>query len=113
MLDQTATNGRHDEAAAQAGVSSPRLTVVLPMKGRGLFTLRYASAALDGQRRFVDEFNALKQGGHGHVTVGAITGSAAHVLVASVVEIQRLRPLLVLKILEQSSDQLIAWLAEQ
>nr|WP_296017883.1 LysR family transcriptional regulator [uncultured Acidovorax sp.] len=78
----------------------------------GLFTLRYASAALDGQRRFVDEFNALKQGGHGHVTVGAITGSAAHVLVASVVEIQRLRPLLVLKILEQSSDQLIAWLAE-
>lgn len=32
---------------------------------------------------------------------------------ASVVEIQRLRPLLVLKILEQSSDQLIAWLAER
>jgi len=34
-------------------------------------------------------------------------------LVASVVEIQRLRPLLVLKILEQSSDQLVAWLAER
>ena len=79
----------------------------------GLFTLRYASAALDGQRRFVDEFNALKQGGHGHLTVGAITGSAAHLLVASVVEIQRLRPLLVLKILEQSSDQLISWLEER
>ena len=60
-----------------------------------------------------DEFNALKQGGHCHVTVGGITGSAAHVLVASVVEIQRLRPLLVIKILEQSSDQLIAWLAER
>ncbi len=79
----------------------------------GLFTLRYASAALDGQRQFVDEFNALKQGGHGHLTIGAITGSAAHLLVASVVEIQRLRPLLVLKILEQSSDQLIAWLGER
>ena len=79
----------------------------------GLFTLRYASAALDGQRKFVDEFNALKQGGHGHLTIGAITGSAAHLLVASVVEIQRLRPLLVLKILEHSSDQLILWLAER
>jgi DNA-binding transcriptional LysR family regulator len=79
----------------------------------GLFTLRYASAALDGQRKFVDEFNALKQGGHGHLTIGAITGSAAHLLVASVVEIQRLRPLLVLKILEQSSDQLILWLGER
>jgi DNA-binding transcriptional LysR family regulator len=79
----------------------------------GLFTLGYANRALDGQRKFVDEFNALKQGGHGHLTIGAITGSAAHLLVASVVEIQRLRPLLVLKILEQSSDQLIAWLGER
>jgi DNA-binding transcriptional LysR family regulator len=79
----------------------------------GLFTLRYASAVLDGQRQFVDEFNALKQGGHGHLSIGAITGSAAHLLVASVAEIQRLRPLLVLKILEQSSDQLVVWLAER
>lgn len=79
----------------------------------GLFTLRYAGAALDGQRRFVDEFNALKQGGHGHLSIGAISGSAAHLLVASVAEVQRLRPLLVLKILEQSSDQLIVWLAER
>nr|WP_315210445.1 LysR family transcriptional regulator [uncultured Albidiferax sp.] len=79
----------------------------------GLFTLRYAQSALAGQRKFVDEFNALQQGGHGHLAIGAISGSAAHLLVASVAEIQRLRPLLVLKILEQSSDQLIVWLAER
>lgn len=79
----------------------------------GLFTLRYAGVALAGHRKFVDEFNALRHGGHGHLTIGAITGSAAHLLMASVAEIQRLRPLLVLKILEQSSDQLVAWLAER
>jgi len=79
----------------------------------GLFTLRYAASALAGHRKFVDEFNALRQGGHGHLTIGAITGSAAHLLIASVAEIQRLRPLLVLKILEHSSDQLIVWLAER
>ncbi len=79
----------------------------------GLFTLRYAAASLAGHRKFVEEFNALKQGGHGHLTIGAITGSAAHVLITSVAEIQRLRPLLVLKVLEQSSDQLIAWLEER
>jgi DNA-binding transcriptional LysR family regulator len=78
----------------------------------GLFTLGYAASALAGQRKFVEELNALKQGGHGHLSIGAITGSAAHVLIASVAEIQRLRPLLVLKVLEQSSDQLIVWLAE-
>lgn len=79
----------------------------------GLFTLRYSASALAGHRKFVDEFNALKEGGHGHLSIGAITGSAAHVLIASVAEIQRLRPLLVLKVLEQSSDQLIVWLAER
>ncbi|URI06579.1 LysR family transcriptional regulator [Aquincola tertiaricarbonis] len=79
----------------------------------GLFTLRYAHAALDGHRKFVDEFSTLKQGGHGHLTVGAISGSAAHLLTAAVAELQRLRPLLVLKVLEQSSDQLIVWLAER
>src|SRR5215216_6541046 len=79
----------------------------------GLFTLRYAHAALDGHRKFADEFSTLKQGGHGHLTIGAISGSAAHLLIAAVAELQRLRPLLVLKILEQSSDQLIIWLAER
>ena len=53
----------------------------------GLFTLRYAQTALAGQRQFVDEFNALQQGGHGHLAIGAISGSAAHLLVAAVAEI--------------------------
>ncbi|MFP5476685.1 MAG: LysR family transcriptional regulator [Gammaproteobacteria bacterium] len=79
----------------------------------GLFTLRYAHSALDCHRRFVDEFSTLKQGGHGHLTIGAISGSAAHLLIAAVAELQRLRPLLVVKVLEQSSDQLIVWLAER
>lgn len=79
----------------------------------GLFTLRYAHAALDSHRKFVDEFSTLKQGGHGHLSVGAISGSAAHLLIAAVAELQRLRPLLVLKVLEQSSDQLIVWLSER
>ena len=79
----------------------------------GLFTLRYAHSALDSHRKFVDEFSTLKQGGHGHLTIGAISGSAAHLLIAAVAELQRLRPLLVVKVLEQSSDQLILWLAER
>jgi DNA-binding transcriptional LysR family regulator len=79
----------------------------------GLFTLRYAHAALDGHRKFVDEFSTLKQGGHGHLSIGAISGSAAHLLIAAVAELQRRRPLLVVKVLEQSSDQLITWLAER
>ena len=78
----------------------------------GLFTLRYASGALEGHRKFAREFDTLRHGGAGHLTIGAISG-AAHLLMSTVSEVQRLRPLLVLKMLEQSSDQLALWLAER
>ncbi len=79
----------------------------------GLFALGYAASALAGQAKFVDEFNALKQGGHGQLSIGAISGSAARLLTTAIAEMQRRRPLLVLKVREQSSDQLIAWLGER
>lgn len=79
----------------------------------GLFTLRYASDVLGGQRKFVEEFNALRAGGHGYLTVGAISGSSGNLLPAAVAEMQRQRPLLVLLILEQSSNQLAQWLAKR
>lgn len=79
----------------------------------GLFALRYAGAALAEFNRFVTEFNTLKEGGHGHLTVGAISASAAQLLTATIREIRQRRPLLVVKIVEQSSDQLIVWLEEK
>ena len=79
----------------------------------GVFVLRYARAMMAEGSRFVSEFEALKNGGHGHLTVGAISGSAAQLLTAAIREIHRLRPLLVVKVLEQSSDQLIVWLEEK
>lgn len=79
----------------------------------GLSVLRYARATMVEGSRFVSEFETLKRGGHGHVTVGAISGSAARLMTAAIQEIHRLRPLLVVKVLEQSSDQLIVWLEEK
>ncbi|WP_019939591.1 LysR family transcriptional regulator [Bordetella sp. FB-8] len=79
----------------------------------GLFVLRYARATMAEGSRFVSEFETLKRGGHGHVTVGAISGSAARLMTEAIQEIHRLRPLLVVKVLEQSSDQLIVWLEEK
>jgi DNA-binding transcriptional LysR family regulator len=90
-----------------------RLPRVMRPNELGWFLLRYAAATLAGQKKFLDEFSALKQGGHGHVAVGAISGAGARLLTAAVQEAHRRRPLLVLKLFEQSSDQLIAWLAER
>lgn len=79
----------------------------------GLFTLRFASVALADMSKFAGEFNALRNGGHGHLTVGAISASAAQLLTASIKEVRQRRPLLSIKIVEQSSDQLAVWLEEK
>lgn len=79
----------------------------------GLYVIRFAGASLADVSKFVNEFNTLKSGGHGNLTVGAISASAAQLLTSAIREIRLRRPLLVVKILEQSSDQLIVWLEEK
>jgi DNA-binding transcriptional LysR family regulator len=79
----------------------------------GLLALRYANTALGDLGRFVGEFTTLKNGGYGHITVGAISASAAQLVTAGISEIRRQRPQLVVKLFELSSDQLAIWLEEK
>ncbi len=79
----------------------------------GLLALRYANTALGELGRFVSEFTTLKNGGYGHITVGAISASAAQLVTAGISEIRRQRPQLVVKLFELSSDQLAIWLEEK
>jgi DNA-binding transcriptional LysR family regulator len=79
----------------------------------GVLSLRYASTTVADLGKFVGEFSTLKNGGYGHLAVGAILASAAQVVAASINEIQRRRPRLIIKLVEQSSDQLAIWLEEK
>ncbi|EON18215.1 LysR family transcriptional regulator [Cupriavidus necator] len=79
----------------------------------GEFALRYASTALAELGKFVSELEALRAGGHGHLTVGAISASAAQVVTTAIREILQQRPRLVVKLIEQSSDQLAVWLEDR
>ncbi|MFS0754503.1 LysR family transcriptional regulator [Noviherbaspirillum sp. 1P10PC] len=79
----------------------------------GTVALRYASAALSDLNRFVGDFGALRDGGHGHLTVGATSASAAQLLVTCIREVREKRPMLMIRIVEQSSDQLAVWLEEK
>jgi DNA-binding transcriptional LysR family regulator len=79
----------------------------------GLVSVRYASEAVAGLGKFLSEFSTLRDGGYGHLTVGAISASAAQVVIAGIKEIRQQRPQLVIKLLEQSSDQLAIWLEER
>ncbi|ACC71569.1 LysR family transcriptional regulator [Paraburkholderia phymatum] len=76
----------------------------------GTLSLRYASTTLSNLGKFSSEFATLKDGGYGHLTVGFIPASAAQLVTAAIKEIQRRRPRLIIKLVEQSSDQLATWL---
>ncbi|HEY2021201.1 LysR family transcriptional regulator [Paraburkholderia sp.] len=79
----------------------------------GTLSLRYASTTLSNLGKFSSEFATLKNGGYGHLTVGFIPASAAQLVTAAIKEIQRRRPRLIIKLVEQSSDQLATWLEER
>ncbi|SOZ40937.1 LysR substrate-binding domain-containing protein [Cupriavidus neocaledonicus] len=79
----------------------------------GEFALRYASTALAELGKFVSELEALRAGGHGHLTVGAISASAAQVVTTAIRELLQQRPRLIVKLIEQSSDQLAVWLEDR
>ncbi len=79
----------------------------------GALSVRYASTTMADLGKFANEFATLQGGGFGHLTVGAISASAAQVVVAGIKEIQRRRPRLIIKLVEQSSDQLAMWLEEK
>ncbi|WP_250474092.1 LysR family transcriptional regulator [Caballeronia sp. GAFFF1] len=79
----------------------------------GTLSVRYASTTLSNLGKFSSEFATLKNGGYGHLTVGFIPASAAQLVTAAIKEIQRRRPRLIIKLVEQSSDQLAAWLEER
>jgi DNA-binding transcriptional LysR family regulator len=99
------------------GMLEARLFDRLPRDMRptdlGLFALRYASTALADLGKFVSELDTLRSGGHGHLTIGAISASAAQVVTAGIRDILQKRPRLVIKLVEQSSDQLAVWLEEK
>lgn len=132
LLDVLGRTRNLREAAEQLHITQPAATKILsdieslleaklfdrlPRDMRptdlGLYALRYANTAVADLGRFVSELQTLRAGGHGHLTVGAISASAAQVVTAGIREILQLRPRLVIKLVEQSSDQLAIWLEEK
>ncbi|MDR5878736.1 LysR family transcriptional regulator [Caballeronia sp. LZ032] len=79
----------------------------------GLLSVRYATTTLSNLGKFSNEFATLKNGGYGHLTVGFIPASAAQLVTAAIKELQRRRPRLIIRLVEQSSDQLATWLEER
>lgn len=73
----------------------------------GTAALAYARRSLADLTRFADDLDAKRRGGHGQLTVGAIMGAAPDVLAMAVAELKSERPLLNVRILGATSDQVV------
>ncbi|MDR5739657.1 MULTISPECIES: LysR family transcriptional regulator [unclassified Caballeronia] len=73
----------------------------------GTAALAYARRSLADLTRFADDLDNKRRGGHGQLTVGAIMGAAPDVLAMAVTELKSERPLLNVRILGETSDQVV------
>ncbi len=73
----------------------------------GVVTLAYARRALSDLTRFAEDLDVKRRGGHGQLTVGAIMGAAPDLLAQAVATLKTERPLLHVRILGETSDQVV------
>jgi DNA-binding transcriptional LysR family regulator len=73
----------------------------------GIATLAYARRSLADLNRFAADLESKRRGGHGQLTVGAIMGAAPDVLAMAIAELKSERPLLNVRILGETSDQVV------
>jgi len=73
----------------------------------GAATLAYARGALASLERFSENLQQQCKGGFGQLTIGAIMGAAPDLLAAAVAELKLERPLLNVRILGETSDQIV------
>ncbi|WP_109511637.1 LysR family transcriptional regulator [Pseudomonas ovata] len=74
--------------------------------------LRFAEAALSGLDRCAADLAARQQGGYGYLAIGTIMGAAPDLVMHAVAEIKALNPRLRLRIMGDTSDQVVQLLEQ-
>ena len=69
--------------------------------------LLFAETALNGLNRCAEDLSARQQGGYGYLTIGTIMGAAPRLVMNTIAEIKALQPQLRIRIVGDTSDQII------
>jgi DNA-binding transcriptional LysR family regulator len=89
-----------------------RLPRGLKATSLGSQVVEYARQSQAGLARFIEDLDNKRRGGHGQLVIGAIMGAAPDVVARAVARIKNERPLLNVRIVGETSDQ-IALLLER
>lgn len=74
--------------------------------------VRFAESALNGLSRCTEDLELLRQGGYGYLTIGTIMGAAPGLVMEAVAAVKRQHPLLHIRIMGDTSDQVIKLLEQ-
>ncbi|MCP1312859.1 MULTISPECIES: LysR family transcriptional regulator [unclassified Halomonas] len=80
--------------------------------GPGEMLVDFAENALARLDRCAEEMHRYQLGGRGQLTVGAIMGAAPDLVAQSIIEMKRQRPLLQIRLMGETSDQLVELLGQ-
>lgn len=74
--------------------------------------IRFAESALSGLDRCAEDLLARQQGGYGYLAIGSIMGAAPDLVMDSIAEIKALNPQLRIRIMGDTSDQVVQLLQQ-
>jgi DNA-binding transcriptional LysR family regulator len=74
--------------------------------------IRFAESAISGLDRCAEDLIARQQGGYGYLSIGTIMGAAPDLVMDSIAEIKALNPQLRIRIMGDTSDQVIQLLEQ-
>ncbi|MBV6665206.1 LysR family transcriptional regulator [Pseudomonas yamanorum] len=74
--------------------------------------IRFAESALSGLDRCAEDLMARQQGGYGYLSIGTIMGAAPDLVMDSIAQIKTLNPQLRIRIMGDTSDQVIQLLEQ-
>jgi DNA-binding transcriptional LysR family regulator len=78
----------------------------------GSAVLAFAKRMLTDLERFAEELDNKQKGGFGQLIIGAIMGAAPDVVARAMADIKRQRPLLAIRLMGETSDEIVRLLLE-
>jgi DNA-binding transcriptional LysR family regulator len=78
----------------------------------GAEVLAFAQRALVELQRFSEDLDRKRTGGYGQLIIGAIMGAAPDVVARATAEVKQERPLLAIRLMGETSDEIIAFLLQ-